>query len=184
MRTHIFDRNLHKMKKTIKSVDRPFDRLCNKCSKNRIPFRLYSPYHSDWLALVYILHWYSACVVSFLPRKRSRKKKQVQTECLQSVHLYSLSRNKWIALRREAALGLPHDTAVFQGKIVFIFLTYIHISFLCWKQIEGKPDLWSSQFFFYSYRSIGLSFANQLGRINRQCKRFFFCHLRINNPCS
>ena len=109
----------------------------------------------------------------FFAQKISRKNKRVQTECLQPVHLYSLSRDRWIALRCEAALGLPHNTAVFQGKIVFIVLTFIHISFLCWKQKEGKPDLRLSFFFFYSHRSIGLPFSLP-GRINRQSKRVFF----------
>ena len=41
-------------------------------------------------------HWCTTamqCAVTFLPRKRNSKKKRVQTECLKSVYLYSLSRS-------------------------------------------------------------------------------------------
>ena len=154
------------MKKTIESVDRPFDH--DRLSVDNfdfainvpITFRLCSPYHSDWLALVYYID--KVCGVFFAQEKKQKKETSANWMFTVCASIFLEYRNRWIALRHKAALGLPYDTAVFQGKIVFIVLTFIHISFLCWKQIEGKPDLRSSWFFLIHIGVLDYRFANQV----------------------
>ena len=97
---------------------------------------------------VAILHRYS---VQWLFRPEKKKTgKETSANCLQSARLRRLA-----------------TTAVFQGKNRVLVLTFIHISFLCWKQIEGKSNLLrSSQFPFTS--------KCQPGPINGRSKRRVF----------
>ena len=117
-------------------------------------------YHSVYALRIFRTCWHRCttsiqCVVSFSPRN-CRKKKRVQTECLQSVHLYFLSRSG--ELHSDVRLPRPasRQQQFSKVRIVLIVLTFIHISFLymCWKQIELR----SSRVFFHSHRSIGLPY--------------------------
>ena len=98
-------------------------------------------YHSVYALRIIRTGWHRCttsiqCAVSFSPRKRSRKKKWVQTECLQSVHLYSLSRSGELHSDVRLPRAALRQQQFSKVKTVFIVLNFIHISFLCWKQIE------------------------------------------------
>ena len=93
-------------------------------------------YHSVYALHIIQTGWHQCstsiqCAVSFSPRKRSKKKKQVQTECLQSVHLYFLSRSGELHSDVKLPWAVSQQKQFSKVKIVFIVLTFIHISFLC-----------------------------------------------------
>ena len=72
------------------------------------------------------------CAVTFSPRKKQEKETSANWMFIQSVHLYSLSRSGESKLHlADIRLAASRKQQFFKVKIVFIVLTFIHISFLC-----------------------------------------------------